>query len=61
MQNYNIIANNILSAVAGQSGVDSYLLLDDASFRTRLISLVSNNTRQDQAIHDLLDYVNNNY
>ena len=61
MQNYNTIANNILSAVAGQSGVDSYVLLDDASFRTRLISLVSNNTRQEQAIYDLLDYVNNNY
>jgi len=52
-------ARTILSVVSGLTGVDSYLLLEDEGFRTKLHQLSTG--RLSVAYDELSAYVNANY
>lgn len=50
----------ILSAVVGETGIDSSMLLEDNEFRKLLVGMGSKMTMSD-AIERLVNYVNENY
>lgn len=55
------LANSAISIVSNSTEVDSFMLMDDDEFKSRLINHVKSNHELSDITIDLIDYVNSNY
>lgn len=55
------LANVALSIISNETSVDSYQLLEDDTFKSKLIDHIKQNHQLESITLDLIDYVNSNY
>lgn len=55
------LANVALSIISNETSVDSYLLLEDDTFKSKLIDHIKQDHELSSITLDLIDYVNSNY
>lgn len=55
------LANSAVSIVSNNTEVDSFILLEDENFKTKLINHIKGNSELEDITLDLIDYVNSNY
>jgi hypothetical protein len=55
------LANVALSIVSNETSIDSFQLMDDETFKTKLIDHIKQDHELSSITLDLIDYVNSNY
>jgi hypothetical protein len=55
------LANVALSIVSNETSVDSFQLMDDLTFKSKLIDHIKQDHELSSITLDLIDYVNSNY
>jgi hypothetical protein len=55
------LANVALSIVSNETSVDSFQLMDDVTFKSKLIDHIKQDQELSSITLDLIDYVNSNY
>tara|TARA_R110000868_G_scaffold29402_1_gene109288 strand:+ start:1411 stop:1584 length:174 start_codon:yes stop_codon:yes gene_type:complete len=55
------LANVALSIVSNETSVDSFQLMDDLTFKLKLIDHIKQDHELSSITLDLIDYVNSNY
>jgi len=55
------LANVALSIISNETSVDSYQLLEDDTFKSKLIDHIKQDHELSSITLDLIDYVNSNY
>jgi hypothetical protein len=55
------LANVALSIISNETSIDSFMLMDDETFKTKLIDHIKQDHELSSITLDLIDYVNSNY
>ena len=55
------LANVALSIVSNETSIDSFQLMDDLTFKSKLIDHIKQDHELSSITLDLIDYVNSNY
>lgn len=55
------LANVALSIISNETSIDSFQLMDDLTFKSKLIDHIKQNHQLESITLDLIDYVNSNY
>lgn len=55
------LANVALSIISNETSVESYQLLEDDTFKSKLIDHIRQDNELSSITLDLIDYVNSNY
>ena len=55
------LANVALSIVSNETSVDSFQLMDDLTFKLKLIDHIKQDHELSSITLDLIDYINSNY
>ena len=55
------LANVALSIISNETSSDSFQLMDDLTFKSKLIDHIKQNHQLESITLDLIDYVNSNY
>ena len=55
------LANTAISIVSHSTEIDSFLLMDDDDFKSKLINHIKSDHELSDITLDLIDYVNSNY